>query len=204
MPSIAPPKATKPLSKSASLPAVGGATPAAPPVPKMRKMSTEDQACFMIISEHVHPQLRLSYPATNKLLAGITAYIVNTLMAAPSIQEGLLSMFGECEMLGHALANVGSVVEATEYPGNLYLIVPYVPVEDKVVAWQIVCVVEYVMTELLALAGGFVEKARDQEEFKTEKRESYEDFPKIRPSDLKAAVTADPELRACIGSLFKV
>lgn len=32
----------------------------------------------------------------------------------------------------------------------------------------------------------------------------YEDFPKIRPSDLKAAVTADPELRACIGSLFKV
>jgi hypothetical protein len=63
-------------------------------------------------------------------------------MAAPTIQEGLLSMFGECEMLGHALANVGSVVEATEYPGNLYLIVPYVPVEDKIVAWQIVCVVE--------------------------------------------------------------
>jgi len=173
-------KTLPPMTKSASLPAVGGAAPLPAAIPKMKKMSVEDQAAFMIISEHVHPQLRLSYPATNKTLSGLTAYVVNTLMAAPSIQEGLVEFFGDTEMLQHAVNNVGAVAEAVDYPGNLHLVVPYIPVDDKIVAFQITCVVEYLITELLALAGGIVMKNKDQPEFKNAKPEVYDEFPKIK------------------------
>jgi len=90
------------------------------------------------------------------------------------------------------------------YPGNLFTVVSYIPTDVKVVTFQITAVVEYVITELLALAGGLVERSKDQVEFKSKKREDYGDFPKIRPSDLKQAVQMDPELKNCIGSLFKV
>jgi hypothetical protein len=211
MPSVVGSKENKPkqnkepvslpaMSKSASMPAVLGAAG----IPKMRKMTVEDQACFMILSEHVHPSLRLQYPAANKTLAGIAAYIVNTLMAADSILEGLEEFFGkDAEMLSHALNNVGSVAEAAEYPGTLFLIVPYIPSDDDIVKMQITAVVEYVSTELLAMAGAVVNQLKDQAAFSNDKREGYDDFPKIRPSDLKKAVEMDPELRGCIGTLFK-
>ena len=80
----------------------------------MRKMSPADQACFMIISENCHPQLRLSFPASSKTLSGLTAYIVNTLMNAASIGEGVAEFFGDTEMFSHAMNNVAAVAEAEE------------------------------------------------------------------------------------------
>lgn len=106
--------------------------------------------------------------------------------------------------MDHAINNVSSVAKATEYPGNMFSLVPYIPISDKVAAFQISAIVEYCCTEILALAGAVCEKLRDQDQFNNDKRASYEDFPQIRPSDIKAAVSQDKELRMAFGELFKV
>lgn len=172
--------------------------------PKMRKLTDHDQGCFMIVSEACHPQLRLDFPNSSKILAGLAGWIVNRLMSSATMEEGLVSIFGDGEMLHHAAANVESVAHATSYPGNLVMLVPYIPVEDEVVKWQCTAVVEYVATEVLALAGGVAMNLKDQKQFENDVREEYADFPSIRPSDIKTAVANDAELRAAFGSLFKL
>ena len=113
-------------------------------------------------------------------------------------------IFGETEMMDHAVNNVSAVCQAKKYPGNLYALLPYIPVSDQMVQWQITVVVEYVITELLALAGAVAVKLQDQDQFKSEARANYEDFPQIRPSDLKTAVKEDADLKNALGGLFKV
>ena len=158
-----------------------------------------------MVSESVHPQLRLSFPGTSKILAGLTAWIVNKMFTSVSINDGLEAIFGSTEMLAHASQNVGSMATATEYPGNLFLLMNYIPTEDKVIKFQIAVTVEYIMTEILALAGGVAERLQDQPQFKKDVKDrvKYEDFPTIRPSDVKTAIMEDNDLRAAFGSLFK-
>ena len=196
------------LANSASEPAIGSnyssrsESPRASP--KMRKLTDQDQGCFMIVSEACHPQLRLDFPNSTKILAGLACWIVNRLMSCSTMEEGLASIFGEGEMHLHASANVSSVADAPSYPGNLVMLVPYIPVSDEVVAWQCTAVVEYVATEVLALAGSVAMQLRDQPQFDCEEREQYKDFPTIRPSDIKTAVANDEELRKAFGALFKL
>jgi len=170
----------------------------------MRKMTEEDQGCFMLISEAVQPELRLAYPSSSKILAGTVAWIVNKLAQSETMAQGMESLFGETEMLAHAITNVSAVTAAKKYPGNLFPVINYVPVGDKIVQWQITVCVEYIVTELLALAGANAIKVNDQEQFKSEKRGCYEDYPQIRPVDLKAAVKGDADLKVVLGGLFKV
>ena len=189
----------KQMNQSASVPNISTVT-----IPKMKKLSEPDQGCFMVISEQCHPGLRLGFPNSAKILAGLAGWIVNRLMQSDAIVDGLQSIFGETEMFSHAVQNVGNVARATEYPGNLFILVPYVPTDDKIVAFQITITVEYVITEILALAGGHVERLKDQPQFKSQKREKYEDFPQIRPSDIRLAVNMDEDLKTCFGGLFKM
>ena len=159
----------------------------------------------MIISEAIHPNQRLAYPNSAKVLAGLTSHIVNRFMEAETVEGCLHEMFGKGELLDHAINNVTSVAKAAEYPGNLYTLLQYVPIEDKVVTFQIVCVIEYVCTEILAAAGAISQQLQDQPQWKSDApKERYEDFPFIRPSDIKAAVANDLELRAAFGTLFKL
>ncbi|GMH49547.1 hypothetical protein TL16_g00546 [Triparma laevis f. inornata] len=125
-------------------------------------------------------------------------------MEADTVEACLAEIFGDGELLDHAISNVTSVAKATNYPGNLYTLLQYIPCSDKVTAMQIVATIEYVCTEILALAGAVSEKLQDQPQWKTDKREVYEDYPTIRPSDLKAAVASDAELKRAFGALFKV
>ncbi|GMH56580.1 hypothetical protein TrST_g9053 [Triparma strigata] len=172
--------------------------------PKMKKMSVEDQGCFMIIAESCHPGQRLAYPNSAKVLAGLTSHIVNRFMEADTVEICLAEIFGEGELLDHAVNNVTAVAKATDYPGNLYTLLKYMPCSDKITTMQIVATIEYVCTEILALAGAISEKLQDQPQWKNDKREVYEDYPAIRPSDLKAAVANDAELKRAFGALFKV
>jgi len=162
----------------------------------------------MLVSENVHPDLRLAFPSSCKILAGTVAWLVNKLTSAVSIEHGLKDIFGETEMMDHAVNNVSTigpqVVETGKYPGNLYALIPYVPVSDRVVQWQITVCVEYVITELLAIAGAIANKLQDQPQYKSDARVNYEDFPQIRPSDLKTAVREDGDLKNALGALFKV
>ena len=102
----------------------------------------------MIVSENLHPNQRLAYPNSAKVLAGLSSHIVNRFMEADSVEECLRDMFGDGELLDHAINNVTSVAKAKDYPGNLYTLLQYIPVDDKVVTFQVVAVVEYVCTEV--------------------------------------------------------
>jgi hypothetical protein len=188
------------LGASKSVPNLGTTA-----VAKMRKMTETDQGCFMMVSESVHPQLRLAFPTTSKILSGLTAWIVNLCMASSSINEALVQIFGETEMHAHAAQNVEAVATVSQYPGNLFLLLDYIPAEDMIIKYQIAVVVEYVMTEVLAMAGAAAMRLKDQDQFQIVEgeRSKYEDFPKIRPSDVKAAILADSDLKAAFGSLFK-
>lgn len=158
----------------------------------------------MLLLENIHPHLRLAYPNGAKIMAGLAAWIVNKFMDADSVQEGVVTLLGTGELADHALNNVSAVAKADKYPGCMFALVSYIPVGDKVVQYQITAVVEYCCTEILALAGAVCEKLKDQEAWNNETREKYEDFPQIRPSDIKGAVAQDKELKDAFGALFKV
>jgi len=158
----------------------------------------------MLLLESIHPHLRLAFPNGAKIMAGLAAWIVNKFMEEDTIPAGIVSLLGEGELAHHALNNVQGVAKADKYPGSMFSLVPYIPVSDKVVQHQITAVVEYCCTEILALAGAVCENLKDQEAWNNEAREKYEDFPLIRPSDIKAAVAQDQELKKAFGALFKV
>ncbi|GMH59959.1 hypothetical protein TrRE_jg3521 [Triparma retinervis] len=170
----------------------------------MKKMTPEDQGCFMLLLENIHPHMRLAYPNGAKIMAGLAAWVVNKFMEAETIPEGIVSLLGTEELAAHALNNVQAVAKADKYPGSMFALVPYIPVSDKVVQYQITAIVEYCCTEMLALAGAMCEKLKDQDAWNNETREKYEDYPQIRPSDIKAAVAQDKELKAAFGTLFKL
>ena len=158
----------------------------------------------MLLLENIHPHMRLAFPNGAKIMAGLAAWVVNKFMEEETIHEGIASLLGTDELAGHALNNVQSVARADKYPGSMFALVPYIPVSDKTVQFQITAIVEYCCTEILALAGAMSEKLKDQDAWNNETREKYEDFPLIRPSDIKAAVAQDKELKAAFGALFKV
>jgi hypothetical protein len=158
----------------------------------------------MLLLENIHPHMRLAYPNGAKIMAGLAAWVVNKFMEAETIPEGIVSLLGTEELAAHALNNVQAVAKADKYPGSMFALVPYIPVSDKVVQYQITAVVEYCCTEMLALAGAMCEKLKDQDAWNNETREKYEDYPQIRPSDIKAAVAQDKELKAAFGTLFKL
>ncbi|GMI61871.1 hypothetical protein ScalyP_jg9002 [Parmales sp. scaly parma] len=195
------PPANKVLTESKSVPIMHASNNQ---IPKMRKMTEEHQGCFMLVAETCHPNLRLSFPNSTKILAGTVAWLVNKLCAAPDMETGMKEIFGTTEMMDHAVNNVTSVHMAKKYPGNMFNLLEYIPISDKIWQWQITVCVEYLITELLALAGAVTVKLEDQEQFKSTARVNYEDYPLIRPSDIKTAVQNDEDLKHALGGLFKL
>ena len=59
----------------------------------MRKMTEQDQGCFMLISENVHPNLRLAFPSSSKILSGTVAWIVNKLAGAKTVSGNANNFF---------------------------------------------------------------------------------------------------------------
>jgi hypothetical protein len=171
---------------------------------KMKKLTPEEQGIFMIVAETVHPNLRLGFPSSARVLASISAYIVNSMMKARSIEEGINSLFENSqEMRTHVFHNVTAVL-AKEYPGRLADFVKFIPVADALTRHQCTAIVEYVFTELLTFAGHIAELKKDQPQYQIENKTSYEDFPQIRPCDMREAVESDDELRGLLGGLFKI